>query len=268
MNTRPEHLPDFSSPPLDEVVVGVQFTPPQRYSTVYTKDVWELFKDNYPSVQEHPLLEPSFETFGGSSPQSGLNFQFGLAPIRNRLWFIPNDHNHLIQFQDDRFLLNWRKRQNDQEYPHFESIAQSFEEYLNTLQNFFINSFECQLDINQAEVSYINIIPEADYSLVGEWFKFFNLRNVDLEAVKLNFTEVIKDPEGKPYARLVHELQSVITRDGKMRALRLSLTFRGKPAGAKIPEAIAFAYLGREKIVTRFKELTTKKAHNSWEIKQ
>jgi uncharacterized protein (TIGR04255 family) len=265
---RQEHLPDFDSPPLDEVVIGVQFTPPQHYASVFAKDVWELFKDEYPHVQEQPPLYPSFETFGGLNPQPDLKLQFDPALLHSRLWFISHKQNHLIQFQSDRFLLNWRKRPINNEYPRFESIAQSFENYLNTLQVLFVDSFKSQLDINQAEVSYINTIPVEKFSLVGKWFSFFAPQDIELETTNLSFTEVIKGAEGKPYARMIYELQSAVTIDGKEKAFKLSLTFRGKPAGKTISEAMTFAYTGREKITTRFKELTTNYAHSHWRIRK
>lgn len=263
---RPNYLPNFKSPPLDEVVVGVQFTPPLHYSTVNANDVWYLFKGNYPNVEEHPLLEPSFETFGGYSPRSRMGLQLKTAPLRNRLWFISDDQNHLIQFQEDRLLLNWRRRSNDPDYPHFESIAGSFHAYLNVLQDYFLESFESKLDISQAEVSYINIINVNDHSRIGEWFNFFDLHCVNVESVSSQFTEVINGPDDKPFARMIYELQSVVTRDGNEKAFRFSLTFRGKPSDNKIADAMDFLYRGRETIVSQFKNLTTEAAHSEWEI--
>jgi len=250
---------------LDEVVVGVQFAPPANYSSVLAKDVWELFKERYPNVQDHPPLEPSFETFGGSNPQPGWRFSFGTGPIRARLWFISNEQDHLIQFQEDRLLLNWRRRPKAQGYPRFEGIADSFERHLNSLQRLFEASLKTSLDINQAEISYINIIPVPKYSAVGEWLRFWGFENIDIEGLALNFAEVVNGADGKPCARLTHELQSVITNDGNVRALRLSLTFRGKPTGNGISEAMSLIRAGRAKIVTRFAELTTDSAHKTWE---
>jgi uncharacterized protein (TIGR04255 family) len=262
---RPEHLPDFGSPPLDEVFVGVQFAPPQNYTSVFSSDVWGLFKKSYPVVQEHPALEPSFETFGGSNPQSGVQFRFGTGPLRGRLWFISNEQDHLIQFQEDRFLLNWRKRPKLQAYPHFEGIADSFEKHLSSLQGLFETSLKTRLDINQAEVTYVNLIPVAKYYEAGDLFRIWGFERIDIENLNLHFNEVVHSADGKPYARLLHELQTVVTTDGKEKALRLTLTFRGRPAGNQIADAISFIRAGRERIVTRFSELTTEKAHLIWE---
>ena len=72
---RPEHLPDFESPPLDELVLGVQFSPLPGYSAVFAKDVWGLFRQQFPRVEEKPALDPVFETFGGTSPPPGMQLR-------------------------------------------------------------------------------------------------------------------------------------------------------------------------------------------------
>ena len=265
---RPNGLPDFELPPLDEVVVGVQFDPPSEYSSIHTKDVWELFKNEFPKVQEQPQLEPTFETFGGVNPPPGINFKFGNGPLRCRYWFISDEQSHLIQFQEDRFLLNWRNRPKESEYPRFEKIAESFENNFSLLQSFYKKTFNVPLEINQAEVSYINIVNVDSYSELSEWIALSGLENIELEGLSVNFSEVIKDKDGKPFARLLHELQSVLTRDGKIKGFRFNLTFKGKPRGSEISDAMDFLFTGRSHIVNRFCELTTEKAHIAWERKQ
>lgn len=262
---RPKDLPDFTMPPLDEVVVGVQFSPISGYTSAQVKDIWELYRAEFPNIQEHPLLDPSFETFGGSNPlQQGMEFRFGPPPLRSRLWFISEEQNHLIQFQEDRFLLNWRKGSNGSDYPRFEGISRNFESNLNSLQNFYQQNFGKSLDINQAEVSYINFIPVEDYSQASDWFDFIGLKNINIENLNISFSEVIKGENKKPFARIIHEIQSVVTTDGKIKAFKLSLIFRGQPHGNEIPNAIDFIHIGREKIVSRFAELTSKQAHTKW----
>lgn len=79
------------------------------------------------------------------------------------------------------------------------------------------------------------------------------------------FSEVIRDDEGAPFARLKHELDSVYSADGERKAFRLNLAFMGKPPGNDIASAMAFLAAGREAIVTRFCDITTEKAHELWE---
>lgn len=269
MATRPEYLPDFASPPLDEVVIGVQFAPPLGYSSVFAKDIWQIFKDEYPQLEEHQPLPPAFETFGGIQPRSNLQLQIGSATLYNRLWFITKELDHLIQFQPDRFLLNWRRRPNGQEYPRFEYIADSFKESFESLQAKLLDLFNHRVVINQAEVTYINLIPVESFSKPGEWFNFINHHDVDLENLLAQFSEIINNTNGKPYARLHHEIQSVVTLDGKIKAFKFALTFRGNPGGSGgVQDVIEFIRAGRSSIVTRFTNLTTETAHQLWKRKK
>ncbi len=261
---RPDHLPDYSDPPLDEVVLGIQFSPVSRYGSIHAVKVWKLFSDEYPSVQEHPILDPQFETFGGANVQAGPQFVFGESSVGSRIWFLSEDENHVVQFQPDRFILNWRRRPNVQPYPHFEGLAEAYLSNIRKLEEFFSNEFEYRMDINQAEVSYINIIPVERFSQIGEWFQFWDSDGFELEGLSASFSEVIRNANDKPFARLHHQLQSVLTADGKQKAYRLSLSYKGKPAGNDVTSAMDFLKAGREAIVLRFGQMTTARAQDNW----
>jgi uncharacterized protein (TIGR04255 family) len=263
VTTRPGHLPDFSLPPLDEVVVGVQFNRPPNYTSLVARDVWDLFQDQFPTVQEHPPIAPSFEMFGGSQTQLDPTFTFRNSLPSNRFWFIAAKDDHLIQFQEDRMLTNWRRRPQGQEYPRFEAIAAAFESQLRKVANYFEEGQHGSLEINQAEVSYINIFPLEGVSKANEWLDLVNLNNTAAENLNVQFSEAITDIGGRPYARLYHELVSLNNLHGD-KALRFSLTFRGKPSDTSIAEALKFLLIGRETIVMRFGQLCTEKANQIW----
>ncbi len=260
---RPAHLPDYAEPPLDEVVIGVQFAPIPGYSSVSAQGIWDLYAAQFPTIQEQPMLQPQFETFGGSNLQASFQFQLG-APVGSRIWFISADANHLIQFQPDRFLANWRKNPNLRPYPRFEGIAEAFEMNLILLRKYLSTTFGYEIDINQAEVSYINVVPVEDFSEAGDWFSLWNGGHLNVEALNTSFTEVMRGRDGRPLARLHHEIQSAFTIDGKQKAFSLNLTFRGKPAGNDVTSAMQFLATGREAIVTRFSAITTQRAHQIW----
>lgn len=261
---RPDHLPDFKEPPIDEVVLGVQFAPIPAYTSVYAGKIWNLFKDCFPKVEEQQLLQPQFETFGGANLQPSFKFQFGAPPAGSRLWFVSDDENNLLQFQPDRFLTNWRKRPNPQAYPRFEGLAESFRSNLSLLAQSLESDFQYKIDINQAEVAYINLIPVDDLSQAGKWFSLWSGSLLNIEALNTSFTEVMVDTNGKAFARLIHEIQSVFADDGRHKAFSLTLTFRGKPNGTDIQSAMEFLSTGRDAIVTRFGEITTGEAHKFW----
>ncbi len=264
---RPEHLPAFTSPPLDEVVVGVQFAPVQSYTPVNSRDVWELFKSEFPKVQEQSLLPQQFETFGGANLQPSIHFQIG-APLGSRLWFISEAENHLLQFQSDRFLMNWKKNPNPQPYPRFEGIADAFEKHLISLAKHLDSQLNYALHVNQAEITYINNIPIDDFANAGRWLSVWNDGILNIENLNTSFNEIVNDKTGKAYARLFHAIQSANTLDGKHKVLNLSLTFRGKPLANDIEAAMSFLRAGREAIVMRFKQMTTAFAHQHWGIQK
>lgn len=262
--TRPEYLPDFENPPLDEVVLGVQFSPIAAYSSVHAGHVWRLFENEFPIVQEQPLLDPQFETFGGANIQPNIQFQIGIPPVGSRLWFVSKDDSHLLQFQRDRFLTNWRRRPKNQQYPRYDGISKKFSENLEVLEKYLSENFSCVLDVNQAEVTYINIITVENFSEADRWFSVWNDGILDIEALNSSFSEIVKDENGIPLARLFHEIQSVFSIDGKHKAFKLTLTFRGKPSGRDVESTLGFLSRGHEAIVLRFKQITTDHAHQFW----
>jgi uncharacterized protein (TIGR04255 family) len=228
--------------------------------------IWELFQPEFPNVAEQPLIETQFETFGGSKIDTGPRIHVGAPPVGSRLWFMSADENHLLQLQSDRLIANWRRHPNPQPYPRFEGISKAFSDNLKKLANHYVSDFDYTPDINQAEVSYINIIPVENFSEAGDWINLWDGLELNVEGLSLNFSEVITDELNRPFARLRHEIQSVFTVDGKNKALRLSLTYKGKPRGNDINSAMEFLIGGRNAIVTRFGAITTKSAHAKWGI--
>lgn len=259
---RPSHLPEFESPPVDEVVMGVQFGSVMNFNTLMYSEVFELFREQYPQAVEQPLLAPTFETFGGKSRGQGIQINFG--PERARYWFISQDQSHLIQFQPDRLLINWRKRSTGDEYPRFENILETFEHHFNTLNNWYTNKFKSPLQINQTEISYINLITVEEYSELSEWINLFTPSKLNIEGIKATFNEVLKDNDSKGFARIYHELHAAVSPDASKKAFRLTLTVKGSPKSPQLESSCEFLKMGREKIVLRFDEITTEQAHTVW----
>lgn len=266
MRQRPEHLPEFANPPLTEVVLDVQFKPSPEYSTVHAVGAWELFKSDFPKVEEWPLIKPQYELFGFSDVRDGSEFEVAKAPVGSRFWFISEDESHLLQLQPDRFITNWRKEPNSKTYPRFEYIADSHEQNFRRLEKYFSSSLDWKISIDQAEVSYHNVIFTENLSQANDWLNFFHSSYPNTDSVSANFSELIlKDGDATPYARLRCSLQSGFNPDTGQKAFKLVLTFRGKPAGQDLSSTMEFLLTGREKIVTRFAEITTSTAHQLWE---
>lgn len=261
---RPEHLPDYSDPPLTEVVYGVQFAEPQGFKSINLRDVYDLFQEGFPKVEEHPALDPVFETFGGVQLQPSVQFRLGVPDARTRLWFISDDESHLIQFQIDRFLLNWRRRGEENGYPRFEGIFPVLDDCLGRLAGWMAAEVGEELKINQAEISYINLVPVSSFAEASDWFTFLNLSGLNAEGANTTFTETLSDSAGRPIARLTHELLTVWSRESKGKAFRLTLTVRGAPQNSGLEAALDFIKMGRAQIVERFGQVTTPEAQRRW----
>jgi uncharacterized protein (TIGR04255 family) len=262
--SRPDHLPDFRNPPLNEVVLGVQFSTPKGYQQIYAGEVWNLFRAEFPKIEEQLPLAPAFETFG--LPSKGKQLGFITGASHDRFWFLSQDGDELIQFQQDRLLHNWRKVGDlSNEYPRFESMIKRFHGELDQLQGYLNGLVVQKLSINQCEISYINhIAPAAGQDIkASDWLRIVKFGDKEPDDFSTSFREVIFDEGGKPQGRLTCEASTGIKPDGS-RIIVMTLTVRGAPKGSDIESALQFLTKGRELIVCRFAELTTEEAHKTW----
>ncbi len=266
--SRPQHLPDYRKPPLNEVVLGVQFAPARGYQQIRAGEVWNLYKTEFPLVEEMPPIPPMFETFGLSRPGAMINFGIVSGAMHDRFWFLSPQKSELIQFQQDRLLHNWRKvGDNSNEYPRFEKMIANFEKELHLLEAYFNNLAPQKLICNQAEVSYINHIPldkSEGREKASDWFRFADFGAAEPDDMSFVFRRALKGPSGVPTARLICETGTNFSPLGD-RILVLTLTVRGAPEDATIPAALKLLRLGREVIVTEFAAITTDSAQDLWE---
>jgi uncharacterized protein (TIGR04255 family) len=247
------------------VVVGVQFSTPRSYQQIFAGEVWGLFRKDYTVVQEQPPLQPSFETFGLKHQRPMFpQISFASGASHDRFWFLRPDGDELIQFQNDRFLHNWRKvGDGTNVYPRFEAMAGRFENELRLLQDYF-NGLEAQeLIINQCEISYINHIPLRGLA-PQDWLRFVNFDDTAPDDFSVSFREVVKDEDDKPMGRLICDATTAFLPTGE-EIVAFTLTVKGAPSASTIDSALSFLRKSRGIIVNRFSELSTDSAHKNWE---
>ncbi|WNO08901.1 TIGR04255 family protein [Teredinibacter sp. KSP-S5-2] len=267
---RPFDLPDFENPPLSEVALGVQFVPPEKYSQIYAKDVWDLYRREYPILNQVEPIPPTFETFGSRSmAERDISLQGDVT--HDRYWFISEDSKDLIQFQSDRLLHNWRKVPSKEgRYPRFESIIEKYERELRLLEDLYCSSFgEGSLHLTQCEATYINLIPLGRNApeLPEEWIKLISLNGADFENFSFSSARVIRREDGAPSGRCIVECRNVISPSDSQTSIELKITVRGAPETEKMESAIWFLYNARNEIVRTFASVTTEVAHKRWERK-
>ena len=266
---RPPGLPDYDNPPVNEVIVGVQYGPPGDFNAVRLGEVHDLFKSDFPEVQEKPWLEPKLETFGGSGLSSAAAASLSLPAALPRLWFLSEDADHLLQFQKDRLILNWIRRDKEDRYPRFEGIRDTFMGCLGKLRAYY-SGIGHGIVLSQVEVAYVNTIPVASWQELSEWLSV-GLPSED-PVSSLNFVseEIMRDEQDRPTSRCYTEIGSMHVKSGAGKAYKLSLTVRGIPR----PDAEAASVdLGKHlseyrcKIVETFDKIITDRAKQAWRRK-
>lgn len=264
---RPKHIPDFTNPPLHEVVLGTQFAPAKNYQQIRAFEVWELYRKSFPLVEEHPPLPPSFETFGLPHPQS-INVNFVSGAQHDRFWFLSSKKDELIQFQNDRLLHNWRKvGDKTNEYPRFENMIARFEHELRQLDGYFATLANQKLNITQCEITYINHIKlgdAKDITTANNVFRFLQFPGEKPDDLFFSFRRTICSETGSPIGRLIADVQSAVDGQSGGKMYILSITARGLPQTPDIAGTLGFLKLGREMVVQTFAEVTTDSMHKSW----
>lgn len=273
--TRPADLPEFKTPPVVEVVLSIQFDDLVEFRHVDVGPLWDVFRDGFPSVTEHPPLAPEFEIFGHPGAERPLALrmlpiaQVFAVPPMPRFWFENEQKTEIIQFQQNRFIHNWKKPDDSASYPRYETIKDSFAAGFAKFEHFVSKQGMAAPIINQCEISYINHIhvDDNERGREGRLFRFLgdinfpHLGRAEDGSFAARFT--FKDAGGKPIARLSVNAFNAIDRSGRS-VIQFGLTVRGRPAEASLAGAATFFDFGREKIVRGFAELTTDEMHAIW----
>jgi uncharacterized protein (TIGR04255 family) len=269
---RPEHLPDFDDPPVVETILSVQFdTLP--VTTAHLGLLWNEYRALFPKSDERPPLEAVNEQFP-ESPAARVGFK--IQALENfpvpRIWFTNDKGNEMIQVQNDRFIKNWRKEGEAEQYPHYDStIRPHFDRDYLTFLDFLKKNRLGTPHVNQCEVSYVNhILAGQGWERFGDVEKVFTFWQPSLvvppgpvEDVRMHVRFIIPDKNGKPIGRLHVDLQPAVRTTDNHPMYVLHLTARGQ-----LGEGIDFFDIGREWIVTTFERLTTNTMHDVWRIKQ
>jgi uncharacterized protein (TIGR04255 family) len=278
MISRPAELPDFGSPPVVEVVLGVQFNSIENLRSPHLGLVWAEFKDEYPNIEEQPPLDPVFETFAEGTAATAWvpRIQLVTNVPTPRVFFINSAQSELLQVQRDRFLHNWRKVGQETDYPRFERMLETFEDGYRRIETLVLREKLGSIVPNQSELTYVNQIPlpanetsfEAFERLFGSFTKELVLDNLGKpEDARFLARYIIRDVEGTPTGRLYVTAEPAWTPDGT-NIIQLTLVARGKPLSNNLVGVSEFLKIGRSHIVRAFAELTTDEMHHIWERKQ
>lgn len=268
-----DSLPDFANPPVSEVALSLQFEPLPKLRGPVIGLLWGKFKEKYPAVDEHPALDPVIERFGSDAlPNVGMQFQVLAAPLPVRVWFVNEGGSELVQVQQDRFVHNWRKVKETDQYPRYSNLRGKLIEELEIFRQFIQEEQLGEMVFNQSEVTFVNIITSGE-----GWERHGQLNNVltihsgsysdeffkEPENVQTALRYVIPGEDEAPRGRLHITVLPVVSARDKKPALNLTLTARCGTKGS-IDDAISGLDLGHRWIVKGFASITTRDMHHIW----
>jgi uncharacterized protein (TIGR04255 family) len=266
-------FPEYDHPPVTEVVLSVQFETLPRLKGPLVGLLWTRFRDRFPESEEHPPLPSVVETFGVNIQEMNVQFELMDSMPAMRTWFLTEPGDQLLQVQQDRFVHNWRKRAEADEYPRFDNLASSFREELIEFARFIDEEGIGEIAFTQCEVTYVNhIVGGEDWNihehperLLRVWSGKYSDEFLPApEDARVAIRYVVPGQDGNPLGRLhIAANPAFLVRDKKP-VMVLTLTSRCKPIGQGLDAANSALNIGHEWIVRGFTSITTQEMHEVW----
>lgn len=142
----------FENPPVNEVVVSAYFDPPlSDFRNEHVGLFWGKIKDEFPEVSQQIPVRFAPEVIDNEFPMP-------------RYWFISQNGINLIQIQQNAFMFNWRRR-DEEKYPRFHrTIKPTFDKYYGTFSQFVRTQIsDVDPTIDRCELVYINTVESFDF---------------------------------------------------------------------------------------------------------
>jgi uncharacterized protein (TIGR04255 family) len=270
--------PKFDAPPVVETVLSVQFANLPGYSTAHAGWFWKEYLEKlgeepsrkWSQAVDAPRLEDQFERFGAEDiwvvPQLAMKL---LPPSQSqRTQIIRSDGERMIQVQDSRFILNWKKQAGA--YPSFEPLLDEFRTMLQAFETFAIEARFGKLGYNQWEIAYVDQLKKGDmWESARDWSRIFpglsmppaqlnQLLSTGDEAMSADWRFSLTDRRGRMYIQL---RQSRIPPSNE-EVLNVTWVARGPVTASETWEQ-GFA-LGHDAISETFLTITSAEAHERW----
>jgi uncharacterized protein (TIGR04255 family) len=242
------------------VSAGVQFHRLLKWQTRHFGDFWRELHTEFPETMDAPPVE--------SIPEGQIQFEISLSPLPplRRVLMVSQDKSYLVQVQESRFHVNWRKQPSN-EYPHFPAVYSRYQQALHEFGKFVGNNELGEIKAEQYELTYLNHIPtqSSDFasSLEG-YVKLFRWSDVNPKylaaptSATASWQFVMPGGAGVMRANLTH-VKLPPTND----VLVLALACSGSPSPNYTPDQ--WYEYAHQMIVRGFADLTTDDAQRKWE---
>lgn len=255
---------ELTDPPVVEMAIGVQFRPLFNLRGILLGRLRDQWRATYPIIEEQPPLAPAIEGQAGA----GINLMIAFGPVPNvRYWFMSQTGAAIVQLQNDRIVVNWRRVEGGEPYPRYHAMAERFQRAIEDLTEFVISEQLGRVDITQVELSYINAAEAvADDGgmlemLLRGWqgTPQHHLGQPAQSRLQMSFNV----PElGRSPVRMFVSLEPDMDQGGTRELMTLGV--RGQPADGSVGAALEFLRGAHEHLVRSFLELTPESMHATW----
>ena len=253
-------LPDFETPPVREVVCSVTYKYLDGFLVAHLGQLWEKFRDEYPKCEEKEPLGAVFEKLDAGG-ETERNVRLLTVPPMPRVWFSNEDDTRLIQVQRDRFIHNWKKMRDDDDYPRYPKVMKMFRTAFEHFEEFLAEQELGVVESMQYELTYVNYIARHEgwenCSDIGTLFPDFAWRNE---------SRFLPEPESNDWrltfplpgnaGRLHVRIQKAFRNTDQQEIMRMDLTARGIGENKSGSAMYEWFDMAREWIVCGFVDLT------------
>lgn len=262
-------LPDFESPPLDEVVIAAYFNHIEALTLNHQILFWQRNQKTYGefSVQQPVMVvEEDLKQPPGPAPIPAASIQRLLTGTVPRLWLESEDGSFLLQLQSNMFTSNWRSR--SAPYPRFEVLLDRFVHAYADYKSFLAELAIDPGPTTMLDVTYVNWVPEIPMQDVVRVASAANTsgRNSDPWPAAQGHTLLyqLRD-EGESVGRLSVDVQSAKRPDGDSWIDGTQMTLVARVTSRHDVEDMKVQYaFCRDAIVQTFADLTTEGARQLW----
>jgi uncharacterized protein (TIGR04255 family) len=257
----------FANPPVAEVAFSSSFQTSKLMSAAFIGIFWAHVREEFPDFSENSPLPAVVEgpSQGVAIPMMPQLQMLNLPPLR-RAVFKSKDGRHIIQLQQDKFILNWTRGTN-LTYPDFATAFSEFESKLGFLNAALLAENFGEMTENQYELVYVNLIgPGNGLELVGEGGLLVDhTRRSDGERFLpapsgFNWTSSYELPSG--FGRLHITAWPVLVPPKNERRVRLDMVARGIPPPEAESGRREWFHLAHDWIVEGFTDATPEILHS------
>ncbi|MCY4294356.1 MAG: TIGR04255 family protein [Acidimicrobiaceae bacterium] len=266
-------LPEYERPPVVEVALAVEFEQAVRFRTLDLGRLAAEWAGSLPKADERPPL-PRMDWPGDDLVESLLDDLFDNAErvVPPRLWLQNDAGDQVVQIQQDRLVVNWRK-EGSGAYPRYKVVRERLQDAWQRLERVCGDLGHDEPTPDMCEIQYINNIgidegwqsSQDTARLLVPWRgvsdnSFIPAKHLCQFSLHCLFPE---DREG--WLNVDSWTTSEPEKDNiNATSMMLNLTARGHALSNDLESALDFFDVAHRWIVLGFTAVTSSEAHSIW----